>query len=140
MARMKKGSKTKLNQTSPDFFKYVKNQFMLLDERLERGFAQVQKRMDDEFEQVSSRFERIERGVRALQTGQEILDERVGDIQRRVGNLEIRVEDIRDTLGELAGAEEKDAEATMNHEGRITHLEKLSNIRSLSPKHLAGLG
>jgi len=110
-----------------------------LTEVVQIGFAKVQKCMDDEFAQVSERFEKIERGVRALQTGQENLTERVGDVHRRVVNLEYRVEDVRESLADIIKAEEKDAEATINHEHRISHLEKLGGIKSSPSKHLAEL-
>ena len=110
-----------------------------LTEAMQTGFAKVEERMDDEFGQVSGRFEKIERGIRSLQAGQDNLTERVGDVHRRAVNLEHRVEDIRDTLADITKAEEKDAEATINHEFRISHLEKLGGIKSVPSKHLAGL-
>ena len=110
-----------------------------LTDAMQTGFAKAEERMDDEFAQVSGRFEKVERGIRSLQTGQDNLTERVGDVHRRVVNLEHRVEDVRDSLADITEAEEKDAEATINHEYRISHLEKLGGIKNVPPKHLAGL-
>ncbi|MHB8914063.1 MAG: hypothetical protein ACYC4I_03600 [Minisyncoccota bacterium] len=110
-----------------------------LTEAVQSGFAKVHERINDEFAQVSDRFEKVERGVRALQTGQNNLTERVGDIQRRVVNLEHRVEDVRESLADILRAEEKDAEATINHEFRISYLEQLSGIKSVPAEHLANL-
>lgn len=110
-----------------------------LTEAMQAGFTKVEERINDEFGQVGGRFERIERSIRTFHAGQENLAETINDTHRRVVNLEHRVEDVRETLSDITEAEEKDAEATINHEFRISHLEKIGGVKSVPPKHLAGL-
>jgi len=90
-------------------------------------------------EAVQGGFAKIESSIFTLQTGQQNLSEQVGDIQRRVINLEHGVEDMKESLIDITNAEEKDAEATINHEHRISHLEKLSGIAGIPVAHLVGL-
>ncbi len=134
-----KKSKGEKQSATEKSLKSIEKHFSVIEEQIEHGFTRMHARMDDEFEQVSARFEKVERGVRALQTGQDNLYERVEEIHRRTVNLELRVEDVRDTLADIVGAEEKDAEATINHEFRIAHLERLGGIMSAPPPHLVGL-
>lgn len=74
-------------------------------EAVQTGFARV----DDRFEQVNARFDAV--------------DERFDRLERRAGSLENTVEDMKETLGGVAHAVDKDAIAILNHERRI-RLEK----------------
>lgn len=102
----------------------------LLDvlEAVQGGFARLEKEYD--------RHEGI---LTTLVAGQQNIAEQVGDIQRRVINLEHSVEDVKESLIDITNAEEKDATATINHEQRISHLEKLGGIKSIPVAHLANL-
>ena len=103
---------------------------------VQKGFSSAEERTEIEFKQLHERIEKVERGVRFLRTDMNNLKEQVGDIQRRSINLEHRSADIIETLGALSDAEDKDAEASINHERRIAHLEKLGGIKSTPPAHL----
>lgn len=91
------------------------------------------------FEKVENKLARHEGILTALHEGQGNLTEKVEDVRRRVVNLEHGIEDMRESLADITGAEEKDAKATLNHEHRISHLEKLGGIKGIPTKHLVGL-
>lgn len=65
--------------------------------------------------------------------------ESLRDLQYRMGNIETTMDTMHDFMQDLSLAEEKDAEATINHELRIRKIEKHIKLRSVSPKHLASI-
>jgi len=67
------------------------------------------------------------------------VDARLGDVQRKLTKIENRVENIQDDLTSALHAADNDGSAILNHEHRISHLEKLGGIKSVPAKHLAGL-
>lgn len=67
------------------------------------------------------------------------LDARLGDVQRTLGKLQNAVGDIQDDLASALHATDNDGSAILNHEHRISHLEKLGSIKSVPPKHLVGV-
>ncbi len=87
----------------------------------------------------ASNFEKVNSSIYSLQEAHLNHFNLTLDIQRRVVTLEDSVIDIQESLDFLTMAEEKDAEATINHEVRISNLESLSNLDSISPKHLSEL-
>ncbi len=88
-------------------------------------FTIVEKRIDQRFGTMNERSDSI--------------DARLGDVQRKLTNVESRVEDIQDDLTSALHATGNDGLAILNHEHRISHLEKLGGIKSIPAKHLAGL-
>ena len=110
-----------------------------LKTELSTRFDALKTQMKSDFDETHARIQKTEHFVRAIHQTQETHLEETKDIKRRVGNLEIRAEDIRDSLAELIGLEEKDAMATVNHELRIRDIEKFARIKSVSPLHLAEL-
>jgi hypothetical protein len=80
-------------------------------------------------EKLDSRF-----GI--MMTMIQSLTETTSDIQHRVIHLEYQMEQVKETLEDLGNAEDKDALATINHERRISRLEKMQNITPKPEKHL----
>lgn len=102
----------------------------LLDvlEAVQSGFKNVEERfekVDERFDKIDERFDRVENRMTA--------------VERRVGTVETTLEEMSVTLKSIEQAVDKDAEAIVNHEGRVSHLEKLSGIVSVPVAHLAGL-
>lgn len=95
----------------------------LLDvlEAVQTGFG----KMEEKFEQVDDRFDKI--------------DVRFDKLEKRVGAVEITLEGMKETLESIEHAVDKDAEAIINHEDRVSHLEKLGGITSVPAAHLVGL-
>jgi hypothetical protein len=117
----------------------MQNSLMSLKTEIQGQFEEVKKRMKSDFDETHARMQKTEHFVRAIHQTQETHLEETKDIKRRIGNMEIRTEDIRDSLAELIGLEEKDALATVNHELRIRDVEKFAGIKGVSPLHLADL-
>ncbi|MBA3788890.1 hypothetical protein H0X32_00655 [Patescibacteria group bacterium] len=61
------------------------------------------------------------------------------NIELRVIKIEYSLEEIKENLSALTEAEGKDALASINHEHRISALERRSNIKPNSPQHLLEL-
>lgn len=119
---MKKARESKFSEpTLGEFFDFVKEKF----ETTETRFGHLEQRMDMRFAGVNERMDGI--------------DARLGDVQRKLSKVESKVEDIQDDLTSALHASDNDGSAILNHEHRISHLEKLGGIKSVPPKHLAGL-
>lgn len=88
------------------------------------------------FAKVDKKFEKVDQQFRELT---EELGGRMTAIERRVGAIEVTLEGMRETLESIEHAVDKDAEVVVNHESRISHIEKLNGIVSVPVKHLAGL-
>ena len=88
---------------------------------------------------INARFDRNEEVIQSLVLGQGLLLEETRDIKRRVIGLENSMDDVQYSISALSRAEEKDAEATINHKNRIKRLEKLNNIEANSPSHLVDI-
>jgi len=67
------------------------------------------------------------------------VDARLGDLQRGQSKLQNQFADMQDDLTSALHASDNDGVAILNHEFRISHLEKLGGIESIPAKHLAGL-
>ncbi len=88
-------------------------------------FSLVEARIDQKFEIMTERSNS--------------LDARMGDMQRSQAKLANQVADIQDDLASALHATDNDGSAIMNHEHRVSHLEKLNGIKSVPAKHLADL-
>ena len=84
-----------------------------LTEAVQVGFAKVEDRFDD-----------VEQGLDGVENRLGSVEYRMTALENRTGSLEDGVEDIKETLGGIARATDKDAVAIINHERRIRHLEK----------------
>ena len=127
---MKKAKKSKASKepTLGEFFDFVKEKFETTEGKLgaiDQRFGHLEQRVD----------------VRAKGTNDRIdsIDARLSDVQRKLTKVESKVEDIQDDLTSALHASDNDGLAILNHEHRISHLEKLGSIKSVPPKHLAGL-
>jgi len=120
---MKKAHKSKAKEepTLGEFFDFVKEQFETNEVRL----GHIEQRIDTRAKSTNERIDGV--------------DARLGDVQRRLAKVENRVEDIQDDLTAALHSSDNDGVAILNHEHRISHLEKLGGIKSVSAKHLAGL-
>lgn len=67
------------------------------------------------------------------------IDARLGDLQHGQTKLVNQIADIQDELTSALSASDNDGSAILNHEHRISHLEKLGGIPSIPAKHLIGL-
>ena len=76
-------------------------------EAVQTGFTKV----DERFEQVDVRFDKM--------------DERFDKLEKRTGSIENTLEDMKETLGGIERAVDKDAVTVLDHERRIRHLEKV---------------
>jgi hypothetical protein len=101
-------------------------------------FEKFESMMSDFMSAVNARFDRNEEVIQSLVVGQSLLLEETRDIKRRVVGLEYSMDDVQYSISTLTRAEEKDAEATINHENRLQRLEKLNKIKAISPAHLIG--
>ncbi|MFH1178670.1 MAG: hypothetical protein V1711_03055 [bacterium] len=66
-------------------------------------------------------------------------DVRLGDLQRGQTKLANQVAEIQDDLASALSASDNDGSAILNHEFRISYLEKLGGIKSVPAKHLVRL-
>lgn len=89
-------------------------------EAMKNGFAALEKRMDVFGRRVGG----LEGAVATLQEGQDALRVQVQDVRQRVGNLENRTEDVYESVRVLSSAFDKDAVKVLDHEKRITRLER----------------
>ena len=88
-------------------------------------FTLVENRIDQRFGMTNERIDNI--------------DVRLGELQHGQAKLVNQVADIQDDLASALSASDNDGSAILNHEHRISHLEKLGGIASIPAKHLAGL-
>lgn len=88
-------------------------------------FTLVENRIDQRSGAVNERIDSVDARLGVLQRGQAKIDNTLGDIQ--------------DDLAAALHAADNDGSAILNHEHRISHLEKLGGIKSVPAKHLAGL-
>ena len=96
-----------------------------LAQMVAQGFTETQKEMRDVLAVMNERVDGI--------------DARLGDVQRQLTKVENRIEDIQDDLTSALSASDNDGSAILNHEHRISHLEKLGGITSIQAKHLVEL-
>jgi hypothetical protein len=101
--------------------------------RMDRKFSEIDKR----FGGIDARLDSHDKQFINLIEGQNNLLLITQNIQYRVGNLEVSMEEIKEDLGVLTEAEEKDAMASINHEFRIIRLEKRNDVAPESLPHLA---
>lgn len=87
-------------------------------EAVQTGFGKMEEKMEEKFDDLGYR---------------------VTAVEKRVGAVEVTLEDMKGTLENIEHAVDKDSEAIVNHEDRVSHLEKLSGIASVPVKHLVGL-
>ena len=92
--------------------------------------------MNERFSLVEAR---IDQRTGMLSDRMDGLDARMGDLQRTQTKMANQIGDIQDDLASALHATDNDGSAILNHEQRITHLEKLGGIKSTPPKHLTGL-
>ena len=92
---------------------------------VQTGFTKMEEKMEERFDKVDEQLGNVENRVTA--------------VERRVGTIEVTLEDMKETLESIEHAIDKDAEAVVNHESRISHLEKLSGIETIPVAHLANL-
>lgn len=85
---------------------------------VQTGFVKMEEKMEEKFDDLGYR---------------------VTAVEKRVGAVEVTLEEMKGTLDGIAKAVDKDAEAIVNHENRISQLEKLNSIVSVPVKHLANL-
>ena len=90
-----------------------------------QGFIDTQKEVHEALTVMNERMDGIDARLEDLQTGQKKLVNQVADIQ--------------DDLTSALSASDNDGSAILNHEHRISHLEKLGGITSIPASHLAGL-
>lgn len=88
-------------------------------------FGLVEARIDQRFSTMTERGDSV--------------DARLGDLQRGQTKIQNTIGDIQDDLASALHATDNDGSAILNHEHRISRLEKLGGIKSLPPKHLADL-
>jgi len=114
--------------------------FDLVMEKMDAKFDFIMKTMDARFAVVDEKFESIIElmmaGFESVYTRFDRVDQEIRDVKTRVGRLEDSMEEVQYSLAVLTKAEEKDAEATINHEGRIQRLEKINKIKAIPPTHL----
>lgn len=96
-----------------------------LAQMVAQGFIDIQKEMRGALGGMNERMNGI--------------DACLGDLQRGQVKLVTQVADIQDDLTSALAASDNDGSAILNHEHRISHLEKLGGITSVPAKHLAGL-
>ena len=96
-----------------------------LAQMVAQGFTETQKEMRDVLAVMNERMDGV--------------DARLGDLQRGQAKLVNQVADIQDDLTSALSASDNDGSAILNHEHRISHLEKLGGITSIPAKHLVGL-
>ena len=91
----------------------------LLDvlEAVQGGFQKMEEKMEEKFDDLGYR---------------------VTAVEKRVSSIETTLEGMKETLESIEHAVDKDAEAVVNHESRISHLEKLNGVISIPVAHLAG--
>ena len=119
---------SKKDPTLGEFFDFVKEKFEMTEEKfvsMEQRFVHLEQRIDVRFKGVNDRMDSI--------------DACLGVLQRDSVKMENRLGDIQDDLASALHASDNDGSAILNHERRIAHLEKLGGIKSVPPKHLAGL-
>lgn len=92
--------------------------------------------VQDLTEAVQGGFQKMEE---KMEKGFNDLGYRVTAVEKRVGTIETTLESMQETLESIEHAVDKDAEAVVNHESRISHLEKINNIVSVPVAHLAGI-
>ena len=103
----------------------MNERFDVAESRMENRFGDIEIRIDKRFNSLNERSNGI--------------DARLGVIERRAGKIENTLGDIQDDLTSALAATDNDGSAILNHEHRIAHLEKLSNIKIVPPRHLVGL-
>lgn len=133
MSRMKRAKKSKTSKepTISDVMGAVQD----LAEVMQTGFEKV----EDRFGDLELRMDVADAGFSGMNERMDGIDARLGDVQRKLAKVENKVEDIQDDLTSALQASDNDGSAILNHEHRISHLEKLGGIKSVPAKHLAGL-
>ena len=96
-------------------------------------------KMEERFDGVDERFDKVEGGLEKVETKLGEVENRMTGVERRVGAIEVTLDEMQGTLESIEQAVDKDAEAVVNHEDRISHLENLGGIVSVPVAHFAGL-
>ena len=91
-----------------------------LIDAVQTGFA----KNDDHHDEIKGRLDRVEGRLEKVEGGLSDVGYRVTALEKRTGSLEVSVEDMKETLGGIARAVDKDAVAILDHERRIRHFEK----------------
>jgi len=114
-----------------------------IDERFRDVNGHIFK-IDQKFEEVMDAIDTLGKSMNTIEKSMYVLQEAhlqhfqiTQDIRRRVITLEDYLVDVQESLDFLTLAEEKDAEATINHELRIARIEKANGIEGSAPTHLS---
>jgi hypothetical protein len=112
--------------------------FEAVDERLD-GVDNRLDKIDNRLDKVDGRLDKHDGLIGLLIIGQDNLLSETREVKQRVIHHEDSMEEVQYSLGVLTKAEEKDAEATINHELRLQSLEKINNIKAIPPAHLTDI-
>lgn len=106
---------------------------------VQTGFAKVEERFEMNEERLRHIEQRIDTRSKSTNDRIDNIDARLGVLQRGQVKIESHIGDIQDDLASALQATDNDGSAILNHEHRISHLEKLGGIKSVPAKHLVGL-
>jgi archaellum component FlaC len=130
-------------KTMDERFAVVDAKFDQVIQEMRAGFKAADEKFDATielmmagFESMDARFNRVESHLDRHDKQIASLSENVRDVQSRTIHLEESMEEVQYSLAVLTKAEEKDAEATINHELRLQRLEKINKVKAIPPSHL----
>ena len=111
-----------------------------LAEKMDTRFDSLIRTVNTRFEAVDEKFDSM---LELMMSGFEVVcarfdhvDQEIHDVKTRVVRLEDSMDEVKYSAEVLTGAEEKDAESSINHEERIQRLEKINKIKAIPPSHL----
>lgn len=108
-----------------------------------RGEETIDAKIDELASIITQGFINTQKEVResltAINERMDGIDARLGEVQRVQMKLTNQVADIQDDLTSALSASDNDGSAILNHEHRISHLEKIGGITSIPAEHLIGL-
>lgn len=96
--------------------------------------------IDGRFDGMNGRLDGMDTGFKRMNDRMDGMDARLGVLQSDVVKIKSRLENIQDDLTSALQASDNDGIAILNHEHRVSHLERLGGIKSVPAEHMVGLG